>query len=135
MHFSLCTSLRRVLFTTAVMLAGTVACTPEAADVVSETEDEVTNCLEAHGVRPAELLDRVGMLGPQTVLAHGCWLDRAELELGPGDQRVPDRVVVLAGDGHAARLERERVERRADRALDRVLPGHPRAVRPARVNR
>jgi 5-methylthioadenosine/S-adenosylhomocysteine deaminase len=26
-------------------------------------------------------LDRVGLLGPGTVLAHGCWLDRAELEL------------------------------------------------------
>ena len=48
---------------------------------LSETEDEVNTCLEATGERPAFYLDRVGMLGPHTVLAHGCWLDRAELEL------------------------------------------------------
>jgi 5-methylthioadenosine/S-adenosylhomocysteine deaminase len=48
---------------------------------LSETEDEVSGCLEQHGERPAFVLDRVGLLGPNTVLAHGCWLDRAELEL------------------------------------------------------
>jgi 5-methylthioadenosine/S-adenosylhomocysteine deaminase len=48
---------------------------------LSETEDEVMDCVEEHGVRPAVYLDRVGLLGPGTVLAHGCWLDRAELEL------------------------------------------------------
>ena len=40
MPFSLCTSLRRVLVTTAVMLVGTVACTPEPADVAAETEED-----------------------------------------------------------------------------------------------
>jgi 5-methylthioadenosine/S-adenosylhomocysteine deaminase len=48
---------------------------------LSETEDEVHRCLDEHGVRPAVYLDRIGMLGPGTVLAHGNWLDRAELEL------------------------------------------------------
>ena len=48
---------------------------------LSETEEEVEGCIATHGERPAHYLDRVGMLGPQTVLAHGCWLDRAELEL------------------------------------------------------
>jgi 5-methylthioadenosine/S-adenosylhomocysteine deaminase len=48
---------------------------------LSETEQEVTDCVEAHGVRPATYLDAVGLLGPRTVLAHGVWLDRAELEL------------------------------------------------------
>jgi 5-methylthioadenosine/S-adenosylhomocysteine deaminase len=48
---------------------------------LSETEDELNGCLAEHGERPAFYLDRVGMLGPHTVLAHGCWLDRAELEL------------------------------------------------------
>jgi 5-methylthioadenosine/S-adenosylhomocysteine deaminase len=48
---------------------------------LSETEDEVNACVAAHGVRPAVWLDRAGLLGPHTVLAHGCWLDRAELEL------------------------------------------------------
>ncbi len=48
---------------------------------LSETEDEVAQCLAANGVRPAEYLDRVGLLGERTILAHGCWLDQAELEL------------------------------------------------------
>jgi 5-methylthioadenosine/S-adenosylhomocysteine deaminase len=48
---------------------------------LSETEQEVTDCLAAHGVRPAYYLDRVGMLTPRTVLAHGVWLDESELEL------------------------------------------------------
>ncbi len=48
---------------------------------LSETEQEVSDCVAAHGVRPAAYLDRVGLLGERTVLAHGVWLDRAELEL------------------------------------------------------
>jgi 5-methylthioadenosine/S-adenosylhomocysteine deaminase len=48
---------------------------------LSETEDEVGRCIAAHGMRPAAYLDRVGLLGPRTVLAHGVWLDRGELEL------------------------------------------------------
>jgi 5-methylthioadenosine/S-adenosylhomocysteine deaminase len=48
---------------------------------LSETEKEVNDCLEQHGLRPAAYLDRVGMLSERTVLAHGVWLDRAELEL------------------------------------------------------
>jgi len=48
---------------------------------LSETAQEVDDCLERHGVRPAAYLDRLGMLGERTVLAHGVWLDRDELEL------------------------------------------------------
>jgi 5-methylthioadenosine/S-adenosylhomocysteine deaminase len=48
---------------------------------LSETEDEVVRCLEAHGERPAVYLDRLGLLGPRTLLAHGVWLDHGELEL------------------------------------------------------
>ncbi|HEX5762876.1 MAG TPA: amidohydrolase [Solirubrobacterales bacterium] len=48
---------------------------------LSETEGEVTDCVEQHGVRPALYLDRLGLLGERTVLAHGVWLDREELEL------------------------------------------------------
>jgi 5-methylthioadenosine/S-adenosylhomocysteine deaminase len=48
---------------------------------LSETEREVSDCLEQHGLRPAAYLDRLGMLSPRTVLAHGVWLDRDELEL------------------------------------------------------
>jgi 5-methylthioadenosine/S-adenosylhomocysteine deaminase len=47
----------------------------------SETEDEVTNCVAAHGVRPAPYLDGLGLLTPRTVLAHGVWLDDDELAL------------------------------------------------------
>ncbi len=48
---------------------------------LSETEQEVVDCVERHGLRPAAYLDRLGLLGERTVLAHGVWLDRAELEL------------------------------------------------------
>jgi len=48
---------------------------------LSETEDEVSDCLRAHGERPAAYLDRLGVLGPRTVLAHGVWLDDSELDL------------------------------------------------------
>ena len=48
---------------------------------LSETEQEVSDCLAAHGLRPAAYLDQIGLLGERTVLAHGVWLDRAELEL------------------------------------------------------
>jgi 5-methylthioadenosine/S-adenosylhomocysteine deaminase len=48
---------------------------------LSETEREVVDCLERHGERPAAYLDRLGVLGERTVLAHGVWLDEAELEL------------------------------------------------------
>jgi 5-methylthioadenosine/S-adenosylhomocysteine deaminase len=48
---------------------------------LSETEEEVSRCLADHGLRPAQYLDRLGLLGPRTVLAHGVWLDPGELEL------------------------------------------------------
>jgi 5-methylthioadenosine/S-adenosylhomocysteine deaminase len=48
---------------------------------LSETENEVVQCLRDHGVRPAEYLDRLGILGPRTVLAHCAWLDESELAL------------------------------------------------------
>jgi 5-methylthioadenosine/S-adenosylhomocysteine deaminase len=48
---------------------------------LSETEREVSDCLEQHGLRPAAYLDRLGMLGPRTILAHGVWLEEAELDL------------------------------------------------------
>lgn len=48
---------------------------------LSETEREVADCLSANGMRPAPYLDSLGLLGPRTVLAHGVWLDDAELDL------------------------------------------------------
>jgi 5-methylthioadenosine/S-adenosylhomocysteine deaminase len=48
---------------------------------LSETREEVEDCVQAHGERPAAYLDRLGLLSPRAVLAHGVWLDEAELEL------------------------------------------------------
>jgi 5-methylthioadenosine/S-adenosylhomocysteine deaminase len=48
---------------------------------LAETRREVDDCIAAHGLRPAELIDRCGLLGPQSVLAHGCWLEPDELAL------------------------------------------------------
>jgi 5-methylthioadenosine/S-adenosylhomocysteine deaminase len=48
---------------------------------LSETRKEVDDCIEANGRRPAIYLDELGLLGPGTVLAHGCWLDPPELEV------------------------------------------------------
>ena len=44
---------------------------------LSETEQEVRDCLDEHGMRPAAYLDELGMLNERAVLAHGVWLDRA----------------------------------------------------------
>jgi 5-methylthioadenosine/S-adenosylhomocysteine deaminase len=48
---------------------------------LSETRQEVLDCVEAHGKRPAFYLDELGLLGPKVILAHGVWLDREELDL------------------------------------------------------
>ncbi len=48
---------------------------------LSETEQEVHDCIAAHGCRPAQYLDRLGLLHERTVLAHGVWLDDDELAL------------------------------------------------------
>lgn len=48
---------------------------------LSETKPEVDDCLAKYGVRPAFYLDSIGLLSDTTVLAHGVWLDRSELEL------------------------------------------------------
>ena len=48
---------------------------------LSETEEEVDRCVAEHGDRPASYLERLGLLGPGTLLAHGVWLDDGELEL------------------------------------------------------
>ena len=48
---------------------------------LSETEGEVQDCVAAHGARPAPYLDRLGLLTPRTLLAHGVWLDDDELAL------------------------------------------------------
>jgi 5-methylthioadenosine/S-adenosylhomocysteine deaminase len=46
-----------------------------------EIEDEVRGCLEREGVRPGPFVDRLGLLTPRTILAHGNWMEEPELEL------------------------------------------------------
>jgi 5-methylthioadenosine/S-adenosylhomocysteine deaminase len=51
---------------------------------MSETEQEVQDCLAAHGVRPFQWLYDLGVLdeaGRRMVAAHSIWLDKAELDL------------------------------------------------------
>ena len=48
---------------------------------LAETEQEVENCIREHGERPARYMERIGALGPRTLLAHGVWLDDDELAL------------------------------------------------------
>lgn len=48
---------------------------------LSETEGEVRECVAKHGVRPAHLLDRLGLAGPNLIAAHGVYLDGDELAL------------------------------------------------------
>ncbi len=48
---------------------------------LSETAQEVEDCIAAHGVRPAAYLDGLGLLNERAVLAHGVWLDPEELAL------------------------------------------------------
>lgn len=74
----------------------------------AENAGEVEMVTEAHGMRPVELLDSLGVLGPDTLLAHAVDLTDAEIEtiartgtavahcpvsnlkLGCGIARVPD---------------------------------------------
>lgn len=48
---------------------------------VSETENEVREVSEAHGMSPVEYLDSTGVLGPGTVAAHCVWLKENEMEI------------------------------------------------------
>ena len=46
-----------------------------------EQPREVDECLAEHGVRPIELLDSTGCLGPHTTVVHATHADGAELDL------------------------------------------------------
>jgi formimidoylglutamate deiminase len=48
---------------------------------VAEQPAEVTACLEEHGARPVQLLDRVGLLSERFTAVHGIHLDPDELSL------------------------------------------------------
>lgn len=48
---------------------------------LAETQGEVDDCIRAHGCRPAQLLERVGLIGPNLIAVHGQFLDDDELAL------------------------------------------------------
>ena len=48
---------------------------------VSETEQEVKDCIAAHGMRPPAWLDRCGVLSERCIAAHSCWLDADDIAL------------------------------------------------------
>jgi 5-methylthioadenosine/S-adenosylhomocysteine deaminase len=48
---------------------------------IAETRREVDEWMTDHDERPAAYLDGLGLLGPRTILAHGCHFDRDELAL------------------------------------------------------
>ena len=71
------------------------SCTPELIQEVKETarslglpfvihaaesQTEMAIVRERHGCRPIELLDRLGVLDSQTILAHCVWLDAGEMD-------------------------------------------------------
>lgn len=48
---------------------------------LSETEKEVRDCLDAHGLRPTAHLDAHGVLGPDLTVAHCVWMEPGEFEM------------------------------------------------------
>jgi formimidoylglutamate deiminase len=77
-----------------------------------EQRREIAECMTEHGVRPLQLLDQVGMLGPRTTIVHATHANDAELDLlassGAGVCACPTTEANL-GDGFlpaAALLER-----------------------------
>ncbi len=92
---------------------------------IAETADEEEYCLEAYGMRPVELMEACGWLGPDVWYAHGIHFNDHELEvlkksgtgichcptsnmrLGSGAARVPEMIemgirVGLGVDGSAS---------------------------------
>lgn len=48
---------------------------------LSETREEVEFCKERYGLRPAQFLDKLGLLSERFIGAHGCWLEEEEIRL------------------------------------------------------
>ena len=48
---------------------------------VSETSKEVEDCIRDHGVTPVRYLDRLGLLGPEVIVAHAVHIDAEEADI------------------------------------------------------
>lgn len=48
---------------------------------ISETQNEVDDCLKEHGVKPVFYLQKVGILALPALYAHGVWTDAEEIAL------------------------------------------------------
>ncbi|MCK4615128.1 MAG: amidohydrolase, partial [Thermoplasmata archaeon] len=48
---------------------------------LSETRKENTDCVERYGIRPTELLSKVGLISDKLIAAHGVWLNAREIKL------------------------------------------------------
>jgi len=48
---------------------------------LSETTQEIVDCIKEHGCRPVEYLDKLGLLTPKTIAAHGIHLTAEERDI------------------------------------------------------
>lgn len=48
---------------------------------LSETENEVKECIAKHGMSPVKYLDSLGILGPDVIAAHTLWLSDEDIEI------------------------------------------------------
>ena len=48
---------------------------------LSETQNEVDECLKRHKLRPVEYLDSIGFFENKVIIAHGIWIDEREREI------------------------------------------------------
>ncbi|MFZ5982158.1 MAG: amidohydrolase [Patescibacteria group bacterium] len=48
---------------------------------LSETKKEFDDCQKQHGLTPTEYLDKLGLLGPRTILAHCVWMTDKDLDI------------------------------------------------------
>lgn len=48
---------------------------------IAETEQEVIECVEKHGLSPVAYLEKLGVLGSEVIAAHCVWLSDADIEI------------------------------------------------------
>lgn len=56
---------------------------------VSETQDEVSNCLHMQGMRPIEYLHSIGFFKARVMAVHSIWLSENEIQIMAANQVTP----------------------------------------------